>query len=77
MFRLVLSAFLFLNVLCTAFADNTVVMIYRNDGIVSAFLKSDIDSIRYSHLDLDSLEHSDFVTQEVFMPDTVCRIDFD
>ena len=47
MFRLVLSAFLFLNVLCTAFADNTVVMIYRNDGIVSAFLKSDIDSIRY------------------------------
>ena len=74
MFRLVLSAFLFLNVLCTAFADNTVVMIYRNDGMVSAFLKSDIDSIRYSHLDLDSLEHSDFVTQEVFMPDTVCRI---
>ena len=74
MFRLVLSAFLFLNVLCTAFADNTVVMIYRNDGMVSAFLKSDIDSIRYSHLDLDSLEHRDFVTQEVFMPDTVCRI---
>lgn len=35
-------------------------MIYRNDGMVSAFLKSDIDSIRYSHLDLDSLEHRDF-----------------
>lgn len=48
--------------------------IYRNDGIINAFLEADIDSIRHSVLDLDSVMHAENVTQEVWTVDSVYRI---
>lgn len=55
-------------------AQNDAVLIYRNDGVVNGFLKADIDSVRHSQLDLDSVMHKDFVVQEVWTADSVYRI---
>ena len=38
-------------------AQNDAMLIYRNDGIVHGFLKADVDSVRHSQLDLDSVMH--------------------
>lgn len=58
----------------TAFAQNNAMFIYRNDGEINAFLKADIDSIRHSALDLDSMLHAENVVQEVWTVDSVYRI---
>lgn len=55
-------------------AQNDAMLIYRNDGIVHGFLKADVDSVRHSQLDLDSVMHKDFVVQEVWTADSVYRI---
>ena len=55
-------------------AQNDAMLIYRNDGVVNGFLKADIDSVRHSQLDLDSVMHKDFVVQEVWTADSVYRI---
>lgn len=68
---------LFLLIICSVaggFAQNETMFIYRNDGVIDAFLKEDIDSMRYSKLDTDSLLHENFVVQEVWTADTVHRI---
>ena len=57
-----------------ALAQNDAMYIYRNDGVINAFLKADIDSIRHSALDLDSVMHAENVTQEVWTVDSVYRI---
>lgn len=48
--------------------------IYRNDGQMHGFFFSEVDSIVCSRLDVDSVYHSDYVTQEVWTPDSVFRI---
>lgn len=48
--------------------------VYRNDGIINAFLSEDVDSITYSRLDLDSILHETPVVQEVYTPDSIYRI---
>ena len=55
-------------------AQNDAMLIYRNDSVVNGFLKADIDSVRHSQLDLDSVMHKDFVVQEVWTADSVYRI---
>lgn len=55
-------------------AHNNAMYIYRSDGIINAFLKSDIDSIRYSQLDNDSVFHNEYVVQEVWAVDSIYRI---
>lgn len=48
--------------------------IYRNDNHFNAFFYEEIDSIVYSHLDIDSLVHDDYVTQEIYTNDSIFRI---
>lgn len=72
--KLILSLTLLVVCALGAMAQNDAMYIYRNDGVVNAFLKSDIDSIRYSEIDLDSLTHSEYVVQEVWTADSVYRI---
>lgn len=48
--------------------------IYRNDGGFNAFFRDEVDSIAYSHYDLDSLYYNEFVTQLVYTPDSTYRI---
>lgn len=52
------------------------VYVYMNDGGLNAFLKSDLDSIRFSTCDVDGMEHATWQTQEFYTPDSVYRIPF-
>lgn len=72
--KLILSLMFLMACAWGAMAQNDAMYIYRNDGVVNAFLKSSVDSIRYSELDLDSLAHSEYVVQEVWTSDSVYRI---
>lgn len=72
--RLVFSFFLFATCLCSATAQNDAMYVYRNDGVINAFLKADVDSMRCSQIDLDSIIHSEYVVQEVYTADSVYRI---
>lgn len=49
--------------------------IYRNDGEINGFVRSDVDSIAYSRYDADSIIiHNKIVTQIVYTNDSVFRI---
>ena len=48
--------------------------IYRNDGQFNAFFRDEVDSIAYSHYDLDSLYYDENVTQLVYTADSLYRI---
>ena len=48
--------------------------IYRNDGGFNAFFRDEVDSIAYSHYDLDSIYYNENVTQLVYTPDSLYRI---
>lgn len=56
-----------------SFAQDAI-YIYRNDGDFNAFFKNEIDSITYSHLDLDSVYNADFKTQVIYTNDSIYRI---
>ncbi len=51
--------------------------IYRNDGCINVFDTEYIDSLIYSRLDLDSVLNEQYVTQEVYTPDSIYRIPLD
>ena len=72
--RTILSLLLLAVVASELVAQSDAMYIYRNDGVINAFLKADIDSIRHSALDLDSVMHAENVTQEVWTVDSVYRI---
>lgn len=48
--------------------------IYRNDDHFNGFADSEVDSIKFSRIDIDGIEHADFVTQEIYTPDSIYRI---
>lgn len=48
--------------------------IYRNDGTINTFFTTEIDSMTYSRLDLDSVAHEEYVVHEVYTTDRVYRI---
>ena len=72
--RLIASILILTGFLCGAKAQNDAMFVYRNDGSINAFLKSDIDSMVCSQIDLDSLMHSDYVVQEIWTADSIYRI---
>ena len=72
--RLIASILILTGFLCGAKAQNDAMFVYRNDGAINAFLKSDVDSMVCSQIDLDSLMHSDYVVQEIWTADSVYRI---
>ena len=38
--------------------NKDVVIVYRNDGIVNGFVRSQIDSIKYSKTGIDNIEYA-------------------
>ena len=48
--------------------------IYRNDGVINTFITTEIDSMTYSRIDVDSVIHDNYITQEVYTPDSIYRI---
>ncbi len=54
--------------------DGEAFYIYRNDGNFDGFFYDEVKEIRYSKLDLDNVEHEDYVVQEVVLEDSIHRI---
>lgn len=48
--------------------------IYRNDDHFHGFADDEVDSIKFSRIDADGIEHVDYVTQVVYTPDSIYRI---
>lgn len=48
--------------------------VYRNDGVINILETSEIDSIRYSRLDMDFTPKDEFVVQEILTKDSLYRI---
>lgn len=48
--------------------------VYRNDGMINTFFRSEIDSIVYSYYDADSLLYEEIVSQVVYTPDSIYQI---
>lgn len=57
-----------------AIGQNKALFINQKQDNISALLFSEIDSITYSYFDLDSIEYTVPVTQEIWTPDTIYRI---
>ena len=72
--KLILSFLLLMTMMGEIMAQNNAMYVYRNDGVINAFLKADVDSLRYSQLDLDSVFHREYVVQEVWTVDSTYRI---
>lgn len=72
--RTILSILLLTACVCGAKAQSDTVYVYRNDGVISMFPKSGVDSIVCSQIDIDSLVHRDYVTMEVWTPEFIDRI---
>lgn len=58
----------------TAQQEQKAFFVYRNDGDFNVMFFSEVDSIVYSQLDVDSVLCDEYVTQEIWTPDTVVRI---
>lgn len=48
--------------------------VYRNDGMINTFFRSEIDSIAYSYYDADSLLYEEIVSQVVYTHDSIYQI---
>ncbi|MBR5062886.1 MAG: hypothetical protein IKX24_12210, partial [Prevotella sp.] len=48
--------------------------IYRNDGAINTFITTEIDSMTYSRIDLDSIAYEEYVVHEVYTRDSIYRI---
>lgn len=54
--------------------DGEAFYIYRNDGGFNGFFFDEVQDMSYSKFDLDSIEHDDYVVQDVVTADSVYRI---
>lgn len=54
--------------------DGEAFYIYRNDGGFNGFFFDEVLDMSYSKFDLDSIEHDDYVVQDVVTADSVYRI---
>ena len=57
-----------------SFAQENITLFFLNDGSFKGFYDEEIDSIVYSHLDMDSIWHTNAVVQEIWMNDSSVRI---
>ena len=62
------------NVQAQEITDGEAFYIYRNDGDFNGFFFDEVEEMRYSKLDLDSLLHDEYVVQEVVTADSIYRI---
>ena len=74
MTMVVMAAMIFGVLPVSAQANQDALYIFRNDGQFNAFFFGDIDRIEYSKIDTLGVEQADYVVQEVYALDTVCRI---
>ena len=59
---------------CGAMAQNEAMYVYRNSNLGKlTFLKSEIDSVVCSQVDLQGQRHEEYVVQEIWTRDSVYR----
>lgn len=63
-----------IDIMAQAIEDGEAFYIYRNDGDFNGFFYDEVEEMRYSKLDLDSIEHNEYVVQEVVTADSIYRI---
>ena len=61
-------------VLCDTVQAQEVFYVYRTDGSVQVFELAAVDSMFCSQTDLSGRRQTEFVTQEIWTPDSVYRI---
>ena len=72
--RKILLAFVLCTLsLCPLFSQEAF-YIYRNDGDFNGFFYDEVQEMRYSKFDYDSVEHEQYVMYEVQLADTTSRI---
>ncbi len=54
--------------------DGQAFYIYRNDGDFNGFFYDEVEEMRYSKLDIDSVMHDECVVQEIVTADSIYRI---
>lgn len=57
-----------------AVAQNSALFVYQKQGGLTPLMFSEVDSITFSCLDIDSIEYTLPVTQEIWTPDSIYRI---
>lgn len=72
--RLSLSFLILFAMACGAMAQNEAMYVYRNGNLGKlTFLKSEIDSVVCSQVDLQGQRHEEYVVQEIWTRDSVYR----
>ena len=72
--RLSLSFLILFAMVCGAMAQNEAMYVYRNSNLGKlTFLKSEIDSVVCSQVDLQGQRHEEYVVQEIWTRDSVYR----
>ncbi len=71
--KLIFTLMLLMTFMGGALAQNDAMYIYRNDGQINAIPKTSVDSISYSHFDMDSLFHQEWQMQVVYTPNGLFR----
>ena len=51
-----------------------ILIVYQREGVTTHLLKSDVDSMKLSNIDVDSVVHTNYVVQEIITPDSIYRI---
>ena len=54
--------------------DVPAILFFHNDSIFQSFLRSDVDSMRYSFIDINGEKQNEIATQLVYLKDTVIQI---
>lgn len=77
--RLLMTATLCIAV-STSYSQNLIdvtediLIVYQRDGVTTQLLKSDVDSMKLSNIDVDSVVCQSYVVQEIITPDSIYRI---
>lgn len=72
--KLLLTFALLVTVVCGMTAQDDVMYVYRNDGVINTIFKDELDSMVCSRVDVDGLEYKDYVVQEIYTIDSLYRI---
>lgn len=73
--KLLFTALFALSAWCvSAQTQGETFYIYHEGNITHSFLRAKVDSITFSTYDMDSIQHADYVTQLVWMRDTLYRL---
>lgn len=69
-----LHSSMFIELQAQIIEDGEAFYIYRNDGDFNGFFYDQVEEMRVSKIDLDSIEHDEYVVQEVVTADSIFRI---